>query len=251
MNNTSIFSKTAKGLTALKGKEPALSREDHRLLGMVDGRTNLTELAEKAGFSQGLAEQTISLLLAKGLVNQLSISSQLDDFQATDAATMSVVELDPEEGVRAWAEAQRGARSLHDEGFYAHKIRPLQGERKQPSILSVEDDPLVARMLILLLTNEGFEVRHAADGKSMLSALNQSIPDLVILDVMLPDTSGFKILEWIRSQPRLANLPTIMLTAEVGEEDVMRGLRAGADGYIFKPFSPEPLLQCIRSVLKL
>lgn len=251
MDNASILSKTAKGLAALSEKTPDLSREQYRLLGMVDGRTNLAELTKKASFSQKLAEQIASRLLAKRLVNEVPVSSQLNDFQAADAPIISVVELDPEESVRAWAEAQRGAKGLHDEGFYAHKIRPMQVERQQPRILSVEDDPLMARMLTLLLTNEGFKVRHAADGRSMLSALNQSIPDLVILDVMLPDISGFKILEWIRSQPRLANLPTIMLTAQVGEEDVMRGLRAGADGYIFKPFSPEPLLQCIRSILKL
>jgi len=251
MDNTSILSKTAKGLAALGEKKPPLSRDHYRLLGMVDGRTNLAELADKSGFSQDLATQIASRLLADGLVNRVSAASQLNDFKASDDTTISVVELDPEEGVRAWAEAQRGAKGLNDDGFYAHKVRPLQGERKRPSILSVEDDPLLARMLTLLLTSEGFEVRHAADSKSMLSALNQSIPDLVILDVMLPDTSGFQILEWIRKEPKLADLPVIMLTAKVGEEDVMRGLRAGADGYIFKPFTPEPLLQCIRSVLKL
>jgi DNA-binding response OmpR family regulator len=120
-----------------------------------------------------------------------------------------------------------------------------------PNILSVEDDPLVARLLTVLLGREGFGVTHVADGKATLHALEENPPDLVLLDVMLPDTTGFEILEWIRKHPGLSGLPAIMLTAQVGEEDVQRGLRAGADGYIFKPFKPEPLLECIRRVLKI
>lgn len=246
MDKASIFSKTAKGISALSDRKFALSREQHRLLGMVDGHSTSAELSEKSGYAQELAEQIFSHLLVEGMVKLLSAPSELNG-----ETMISVTELDPEEGVRAWAEAQRVARGLHDEGFFAHKIRPMQERGGRPAILSVEDDPIIGSLLIVLLGREGFDVRHVSDGKSMYSALEEAVPDLVMLDVMLPDTSGFELLEWIRKQPKLANLPVIMLTAKVGEEDVMHGLRAGADGYIFKPFRPGPLLQCIRSVLKI
>jgi CheY-like chemotaxis protein len=217
---------------------------------MVDGRSNLIDLAEKTGLGQEHAEQILSRLLAEGLVKEIAASLERNEVEASGQVSISVTELDPEEGVRAWAEAQRGARGLHDHGFYAHAVRPLAGGAP-PRILSVEDDPLMARLLMVLLQREGFLVRHAADGAAAYRMLAEETPDLVILDVMLPDTTGFKLLEWIRKQPQFTDLPAIMLTAQVGEEDVMHGLRAGADGYIFKPFTPEPLLQCIYSVLKL
>lgn len=246
-----ILSKTAKGLAALKEQSHGFSRDHYHFLGMVDGHSSVTVLTERSGLGKALAEQIVDHLLAAHLVHEVLDSSQLNDFLINDRPVVSVVELDPEEGVRAWAEAQRGIRGLHNEGFYAHNVRPFDEERKRPSVLSVEDDPIMARLLIVLLQKEGFEVRHAEDLKSMINALNQSMPDLIILDVMLPDASGFKILEWIRSHPRMTNLPVIMLTSQVSAEDVMHGLRAGADGYIFKPFSLQPLLECIRGVLKL
>lgn len=250
MDKTSIFSKTAKGITVLGERRSALSREQLRILSMVDGHSTLAEMTEGSGFDQEIVEQVFSDLLAEGLVKQVITSSLLNGVQAPDEMMISVTELDPEEGVRAWAEAQRGMRGLQDQGFYSSSVRPLAG-KLPPRILSVEDDPIMAQLLKVLLQREGFLVRHAADGATAHKMLEEDIPDLVLLDVMLPDTSGFRILEWIRKQPKMANLPAIMLTAKVSEEDVMHGMRAGADGYIFKPFTPEPLLQCIRNVLKL
>src|SRR5207249_7025713 len=99
-----------------------------------------------------------------------------------------------------------------------------------------------------VLQQEGFAVRHAPDGKEALAALSSQMPDLAILDLMLPDTTGFALLDWIRHQSSRVDLPVVILTARVGEDDVMQGLRGGADGYIFKPFQIKPFLQCLRSV---
>lgn len=250
MDKTAIFSKTAKGIAALDERKHALSRDEYRLLGVVDGRSSLLELAEKVDLNQGVCEQILARLLADGLLNQHLVSSELNHLPSLAESTISVAELDPEEGVRAWAEAQRGVKGLTDSGYYAHTERPHVGGRP-PRILSVEDDPLMAKLLTVLLTREGFEVKSAGNVAMAQQMLAEEMPDLAILDVMLPDGSGFQILEWIRNQPLLASLPVIMLTAQVSAEDVMHGLRSGADGYIFKPFTPEPLLQCIRSVLKL
>lgn len=251
MSKTSVFSKTAKGIMELRERKLGLPRQAYHLLSIVDGRSTQSELVEKYGLGEESTEQVFSYLLSKKLVNPIFTTSELDVVEAFDEAGISVAELDPEEGARLWAEAQRGAKILHEQGFFSPKIHPLQAERGRPSILYVEDDPLLAHFLTVLLTHEGFDVRHAVDGKAMFSAMKEAVPDLVLLDVMLPDTSGFQLLEWIRKQPQLVNLPAIMLTSQVSNEDVMRGMRAGADGYIFKSSKIDPLLQCIRSVLGL
>lgn len=251
MNKNSVFSKTEKGAAALGWGKLLLARQKKRLLGMVDGRSSLAELCEESGLSQDVAEALLSGMLAEGLVKLQFAGHEVSAVQASSDDSIAVTELDPEEGLRAWAEAQRGTKALREEGFFAHKIHPMQERKGRPKILSVEDDLFIAHLLTALLTEEGFDVRHAADGAAAFHMLEEEMPDMVILDVMLPDTTGFKILEWIRKHPQLTSLPAIMLTAQVGEEDVMHGLRAGADGYIFKPFKPEPLLQCIRDVLKL
>ncbi len=250
MDPTAIISKTAKGIAELGSRGLGLTRDHYRLLGQVDGKATTARVAESAGLSMAEAEPMIARLQADGLIQLLTGAADRDLAFYPNGAAISVTELDPEEGVRAWAEAQRGVQELRGNGFYAGTVRPMQGGNK-PNILSVEDDPLVARLLGVLLSREGYAVRHAADGKAAFRELEENPPDLAILDIMLPDTTGFEILEWIRHRPNLAALPVIMVTAQMGEEDVLRGLRAGADGYIFKPFRPEPLLKCIRSVLKI
>ena len=251
MDRTRIMTKTAKGLAELTQRNLGLPRDHFRILAMVDGRTSVAELMAREGaLPEAVWEGALQRLERDGLVRSMSGGMEETFALQPDRAAIAVEELDPEEGVRAWAEAQRGVKALQDEGFFASKERPLQGG-VSPTILAVEDDELVAKLLTLLLSREGFEVRHAPDGAAAFNALETGMPSLVILDVMLPDTSGFEILERLRATPASARVPVIMLTGQVSPEDVMRGLRGGADGYIFKPFQPEPLLRCIRSVLKL
>ena len=117
-------------------------------------------------------------------------------------------------------------------------------------ILVVEDDPTKAQVLEFLLHEHQYEVVIAADGDAALALLaRQSLPDLVLLDVMLPGKDGFDILRHIRATPQLSELPVIMVTAQVSDEHVMRGLKEGADGYVFKPFKWDTLYGCIRNVL--
>lgn len=248
MDQAALYSKTAKGIAELGAKHLGLPRDHYRLLSQVDGKSGIVQLAEKCGLDAAAAEQICNRLLAEGLVHLLSSAADQDWSLYPNGSAIAVEELDPEEGVRAWAEARRGVSALQNQGYFASKVRPMAGGAR-PKILSVEDDPLVARLLGVLLSREGFDFRHAPDGAAAFAAMEESAPDMVLLDVMLPDTTGFAILEWIRKHATLGKLPVVMVTAQVGEEDVMHGLKAGADGYIFKPFRPEPLLGCIRSIL--
>ena len=102
-------------------------------------------------------------------------------------------------------------------------------------ILVVDDDPTVVEVLTRYLDNEGFEVRSAADGNAALEAATQDPPDLVVLDLMLPEMHGLDVFRRIRLMGRV---PVIMLTALGEEEDRVGGLEVGADDYVTKPFSP-------------
>ncbi len=131
--------------------------------------------------------------------------------------------------------------------------RPPQdapGASGKPTILLVEDDPSLVRLLSYRLGREGFEVRHAANGREGLDALAQApLPDVVVLDVMLPILSGFEVLAGIREDPANQRLPVFMLTASSREEDVVRAIRAGATDYLTKPFRPRELVARIKGAL--
>jgi two-component system response regulator RstA len=120
-----------------------------------------------------------------------------------------------------------------------------------PQILMIEDDARLAQMVSEYLTKSGFGVAHAADGHAGLEQLQQHAPDLVILDLMLPDIDGLEVCRRIRSLPgALAKVSILMLTAKGDPMDRIIGLEIGADDYLPKPFEPRELLARIRAVLR-
>jgi two-component system phosphate regulon response regulator PhoB len=120
----------------------------------------------------------------------------------------------------------------------------------KPVILVVEDETALVRLLRYNLEKEGFEVLAATDGEEALLILAERRIDLVLLDWMLPSVSGIEICRQIRRRTETRNLPVIMLTARGEEGDRIRGLNAGADDYIAKPFSYDELLARINAVLR-
>ena len=120
-----------------------------------------------------------------------------------------------------------------------------------PQILMIEDDARLAQMVSEYLTKSGFGVAHAADGQSGLEQVQQHAPDLVILDLMLPDIDGLEVCRRIRALPgALAKVSVLMLTAKGDPMDRIIGLEIGADDYLPKPFEPRELLARIRAVLR-
>ncbi len=126
------------------------------------------------------------------------------------------------------------------------ETRPGSADPK-PTILVIDDDQSLCAMLVEYLTLEGFVALTAAAGPAGLEQLGRSPVDLVILDVMLPELSGFEVLRRIRA---LSRVPVIMLTARGEEVDRIVGLEMGADDYLAKPFSPRELIARIRAVLR-
>jgi DNA-binding response OmpR family regulator len=119
-----------------------------------------------------------------------------------------------------------------------------------PSILVVDDDVRLATMVAAYLRDHQLDVAHAPDGEAALAELKARPFDLVILDLMLPDTNGLDLFRRLKAQPALQDLPVIMLTARGDPMDRVVGLEIGAEDYIPKPFEPRELLARIRVVLR-
>lgn len=124
-----------------------------------------------------------------------------------------------------------------------HKVNHMQTQ----TILVVDDEPSIVEIVSLYLQRSGYVVQVAHDGKTALEMMMQSMPDLVVLDLMLPEVDGLEITRRIRAE---GNTPIIMLTARREETDRIVGLEMGADDYVVKPFSPQELVSRVRAVLR-
>jgi len=118
---------------------------------------------------------------------------------------------------------------------------------RNKKILVVDDEERMARFIRLNLEHDGFQVIECFKGMQAVSLLRDKMPDVVILDVMLPDIDGFEVLQLVRE---VSSIPVIMLTAKGEEEDRIKGLELGADDYVTKPFSPRELVSRVRAVLR-
>lgn len=133
------------------------------------------------------------------------------------------------------------------------RSRTRSGERQGASVtrvLVVEDEPAIAELVVLNLRHAGYEVALAHTADAAQADLDRVLPDLILLDWMLPGLSGLQLAQRWRAQPRTRGLPIIMLTARHAEADKVAGLDAGADDYLTKPFSTQELLARIRAVLR-
>ncbi len=118
------------------------------------------------------------------------------------------------------------------------------------NILLVEDEPAIQELLAFNVTQCGYRAIQALDAASAMSHISHELPDLILLDWMLPGSSGIELARRLRADQRTRNIPIIMLTARNDERDKVLGLESGADDYITKPFSPRELMARIRAVLR-
>ena len=122
--------------------------------------------------------------------------------------------------------------------------------KQAPLVLIVEDESALVTLLRYNLEREGFRVAEARDGEEAMLKIAEQMPDLVVLDWMLPLMSGIEVCRQLRRLPETRRLPIVMLTARGEEGDKLRGLDAGADDYVTKPFSPSELIARLRAVLR-
>ncbi len=121
---------------------------------------------------------------------------------------------------------------------------------KQISVLVVDDESAIREMIRFGLVKSGMAVRCADSGREALLRINEESPDIILLDWMMPNMSGPELTRRLRKDPVTEDIPIIMLTAKVSEDDKVIGLNAGADDYIVKPFSPRELIARINAVLR-
>jgi two-component system, OmpR family, phosphate regulon response regulator PhoB len=117
-------------------------------------------------------------------------------------------------------------------------------------ILLVEDEPAIQELLVFNIKQCGYDAIQAGDASTALNHISRELPDLILLDWMLPGISGIELARRLRADQRTRNIPIIMLTARTDEQDKIHGLESGADDYITKPFSPRELMARIRAVLR-
>lgn len=119
----------------------------------------------------------------------------------------------------------------------------------QKKILIVEDEESLLKLESILLTTKGFHVQGVTTGTAALKAVMENPPDLVLLDIMLPEMDGFEVCRQIKSTPQTCHIPVILLTAKKSPEDMARGKEVGADQYITKPFKSSMVIASIERLL--
>ena len=117
-------------------------------------------------------------------------------------------------------------------------------------IYCVEDERNIRELLVYTLSGSGYEAKGVANGKELKKALKEEIPDLILLDIMLPGEDGYAVLEYLKGRPDTQDIPVIMVTAKEAEYDKVRGLEGGADDFITKPFGMMEFLARVKAVLR-
>lgn len=254
------YRRTAAGEEALRSVDTAIPVDYRRLLCHVEGDTHINVIRGRLRrYRDALIDAWLAELEELGFIETVRASAAYDlDFQplSAGAAAGDLIEF-PDELQQIAAEAKAAGEALHGRGAYLAQAR-LQNrapQAKAPSdivVLLVEDDPDQAALADLRISMAGYRVRLARSRRETLADLaTQPAADVVLMDAMLPDGSGFEILAGMRRHARFALIPVIMLTALNSAEDIRRGLDLGADGYLTKPYSKELLVDTIRQVLRL
>jgi two-component system alkaline phosphatase synthesis response regulator PhoP len=133
-----------------------------------------------------------------------------------------------------------------EEGMSMTDLHSLASKR---TIMVVDDEPEIVTVVRLMLEQKGFNVRCAYNGQQVFADLEEQKPDLIILDVMMPEMDGLEVLRRLKGAPETSSIPVVMLTALDQHEDIVRGYDTGADFYIPKPFTKDQLLDGINSIL--
>jgi CheY-like chemotaxis protein len=230
--------------------------EYRRLLGLIHSGGHLEVLRGRLRrFPDRMILEWLKELQELKLV-QVHPAGEAEDITFTGRRMPPLPALPQEDSVRlAKNAAIAGATLVRSGSFIAdERVANLACLHKAPHetrLLLVEDDPGQAILGELRLTLAGYQVRTVHCAKALSRSLREEErPDLLLLDVMLPDGDGFEILALLRSTPEFATLPIVLLTSKTEPADILKGLELGADGYVTKPYSKEQLTEVIGRILK-
>jgi CheY-like chemotaxis protein len=253
-----VYYLTAAGTDAAFGRngQRDFPVEYRRLLGLIGSEGHIEVLRGRLRrFPDRLIDDWLEELEDLRMI-EAKPANHLGDFTLASARAPRLPTLPDEDNTRLAARTViAGATLLRSGSFVAdERVANLPPVGKLPSetnVLLVEDDESQALLGELRLSLAGYQVRTVGSAKGLSRTLRQDErPDLLLLDIMLPDGDGFDILGKLRGWPEFASLPVVMLTAKAELSDIHRGLALGADGYITKPYSKEQLAEVIGRVLK-
>jgi len=248
-----VYAITDRGANELKGGATTLTSHDLEVLVLVDGRRSRSAIASLAkGADTSQVEAVLRKLVAGGFIRTAEPTPN-EGFDYFFTSGPSASEPSGEAKRRAAQEAASGAAALRQNGYYVSIARRAKATTQAPrrlTVLVIEDEPLVATFMKVVVETEGHVVRMAANREAIIAQLRQApLPDIVILDLMLPDISGFDVLQRMKSHPALAEVPVVIVTGQATRESVVNGLAFGADGYFTKPFEIDVLLRGMKAVL--
>lgn len=249
MSTPETYALTPLGESELRGGATRLTTAQINVLVRLDGVLNLDQLTRGMAAAEAAAFKTVLReLLARKLVQPV----ELDPF--TSAWNAEMAQFSRSAGSDT---VSSGMASLQRSGFFVEIARQRAAPTaRQPgealNVVVVEDDPQLSSFTGTLLKLSGFAVRQAGNREEVVNEIRRPPrPDLILLDVVLPDADGFDILMRVRQHPVLKDVPVIMLTGKATREAVLKGISLGADGYLTKPFEPHVLLRAVRTVMGL
>jgi len=252
-----IYRRSPAGLKMLTNPDRTCPLEHQRILALVDEDTHFDVVRGcLRQFPDGLLADWLAEMEELGyLSSALADVSQNLDFTTLFKARKPTP-LAQEDRKQIERQTSLAAATLGDSGAFLSSERiknrePLLKTASEISVLVVEDDPDQAALADMRVSMGGYSVRLAASQTALRQELYAGhLPDIVLLDIRLPDGDGFEILAAMRRHPKLSLLPVVMLTVITGKENVRRGLELGADGYITKPYSKKIVVETIHAVLK-
>lgn len=252
LSDTEILAVTAHGDAELKSAGTSLSARELEILVLVDGQATVAQIVKSArGFARAEVIEVLERLRRQKLITAADEPSAFESGFFAISVPADFFKHAP----GAEPEAEKGVASLKQKGYYVRIARRAARERQpkegwQPTVLVIDDDPDLVKLIRTFFRFEGFNVREATKRAEIMAAFRQPpMPDLVLLDVNLPDADGFDVLARMRQHDALKTIPVVMITAEATRESVLKGLQAGADGYITKPFEPDCVVTAVRQVL--
>jgi len=246
INDEDIYFLTYLGKSELAAPGTSLSPAELELLVLIDGEATAGQLQATGNLAPGTVVESLEKLLRTEHIALQEIDLG-DIFGAATSASKGEM---PSETTIA-----RGVSALRQNGFVVRIARraPPQQEAvrgRQFVVMVVEDEIDLAENMRMVLTRAGFMARIAMNREQIVAGLRQPpLPDLVLLDVTLPDTNGFDVLAKLRQHPALGKVPVILVTGAATREAVLKGLLGEANGYITKPFEIQVLVKAVGTVL--
>ena len=250
-----VYAQTAKGREELHAMPGNLGPNLKALLGMFDGQSTVEDLQKKLDkVPLDKLLMALEALVKDGYIEAAGPPAGADDLDF--ASFMSRPTPMPTEAQRQQAEQATltSMRTLKQAGYFVNivsrsgsRIRPRSGDKY--SILIIDGDQANALVLARTLMLQQFNVRSASHEAEIMGELGKPPPDLILMDVVLPDMVGIELLAKLREHPVFKSVPVIVVTAQAQHDDVVAALVYGANGYMTKPVQAEALLDSVKSVL--